>query len=97
MAADCGGRRAAAAATGSVGGRATPTGLREVATNGTPRSMPPRSEIIDSPEGHLGGIEDSVEPREGQRGLIASLKQKTTIAVTFSKRSTTDVLLVLTN
>lgn len=77
MAADWGGRRAAAAATGSVGGKATPTGDNVEVVNGTPRRRPPRSDNIDSPDGHLGGTDDTVDPREGHRGLtINSLKYK---------------------
>lgn len=50
-----------------------------MAPNGTPRRRPPRSDSIDSPEGQRGGTDDSVEPRDGQRGLARSLKRKKSI------------------
>lgn len=58
MAAEFGGRRAAAAAGGRVAGNATPTGLRAAPDRAIPRSIPLRSEYIDSPEGQRGGTED---------------------------------------
>lgn len=54
----------------------TPTGLNVEAARGTPRRRLPRSDNIDSPEGHRGGSDDAVEPREGHRGLINSLEQE---------------------
>lgn len=76
IAADCGGRSAAAAAGGRVGGRATPIGLRAVPGMETPRNRSPRSENADSPDRHLGGMEDSTDSREWQRGLVKFLKIK---------------------
>lgn len=63
MAADWGGSRAAAAAAGIVGGKVTPTGLRDV-PRGMPRSRAALSDIRDSAEGDRGWMPNSPDSRE---------------------------------
>lgn len=57
-----------------MGGSATPTGLRAVAGSGIPLGRP-RSENMDSPDGHLGGGLYSEDSRDWHLGLIISLEQ----------------------